>query len=1592
MSLRSHARTTRAHPHPIHWLAAGAAWLLLAACGGSGGGERVETLTVTSVRATTATSISVGFSHAVTDAEDPAAYDVRAPDGARLPVLDAYVKDEGRLVVLATEPQELVDYRLSVNEATPANEGLRVGSLAGPAPFEGSAVAAAFVERATALDSTHVLVTFEDPLGPPPVEAHDDALDPAHYQMAEPSLDVLDVRWANDGDRTAVVLTTDPMGPDEYRVRVGGVTVRPDRGLIDPFRNEALFAGVAPDDDTPPQVVGVRASDVTTVVIDFSEPVDASAADPSLYVIEDDSGEPLAVAAAELASAGTQVVLTTAPMTGGTPYTLSVNGVIDLNGNVLTVDSSGFAGVTLGADETPPRVTGATSMSGTRVVVTFSEPMQGGMDSAENPDHYQIVGSATLSGGASAQAILIVRSATLADNGRSVTLETGSQSEIAYTLRVSNVFDESGNPVIGPTRDRPLEVEFFGTPESGPGVDSDGDGLSDAAEQRGWTVTVVEVDGSSSSKTRTSDPNDPDTDGDGLGDADEKIYRTNPRSGDTDADDLTDTRELNEVYSEPTQADSDGDGLPDGLEQDFFGTSPRTDDTDGDQFSDDYEVDADNRNPRLADLPTLFVDVGSVDLQLDVRFEEETSQGTTTIDSKSVDTTLSQSESSTTGSERSSTFEWFAKAGLAVGLESGTTGVEWSTEFSAEGGVSGSSTSTFTSESTSATQSEYATSLATEKEVSAEATLNRVVEGASLAAEVNLTNPTNVAFTVRDIEITVLAQDPRQRSEFAPIATLFRASDAAIDIGPLTAERGPFRFTSDTTYPNLVEGLMKNPRGLVFRVANYTLEDEFGRRFAFVEQDVNDRTAFLEINYGGAPDTESYRVATNGTFDASGAPSGITMEEVMEEVLGLTHYALDDLTSLSRSELQESYATLVTTGGVEILASVRGVGIDGEDDDDAWWVLTPDGLITPTNETDGQDFRSTVVRSGTAFAFAYVTDADRDGLERAFETLNGSSDTDPDTDGDGIDDGIEVYGYDLDPRSTTDPWIVRFNDGRDAYRTHANPARADTDADGLTDCQELVFDGVGTPLPCAAIHVYADDATGALVVLDPDADDLTGYSEVASLSLPDPLDPADPDTDGDGIPDLTEVVGLDFENLDGGTTQLRPTAGTDGVGGAPAIDPLSRDTDGDRLSDLQEIRLGTDPTSSDQDSVLDDDGDGLVNGVEENGWTVTWIDVDGVPNTAEADSDPQDLDSDDDGLSDLEELETCRDDNGDGFCSQDELYGPMDPRDADTDQDGLSDYEEIRGVAFPADASNPVRYTDPLDADTDDDGRSDGDEVDIPWTVTVVGEASYAAYSDPGVADVDGDGLSDEQERLAGTDPQLADTDGDGVNDGLEVGNGDRDATKPDRLVTVVYEEIQIGAGASPIDNAADCEENEDFTWVDESGSSGPGDFRFSLDVYIPDRDGDFFSLIRRNVVDHEDFLGLPTCDGPSSSTPCRDGDTDLVVFRSTDTLRIGYQETFSVGFTELFVLDGAVAEQLVFPIRDDNDDIVGLETPIQNARFEYGGLDPETGGVYQGGSSLETGVQTFSFSDGEVVMGLSAESSDSGTCSIAVRGYIRVQ
>ncbi|MCA9968514.1 MAG: hypothetical protein KC423_29920, partial [Anaerolineales bacterium] len=98
----------------------------------------------------------------------------------------------------------------------------------------------------------------------------------------------------------------------------------------------------------------------------------------------------------------------------------------------------------------------------------------------------------------------------------------------------------------------------------------------------------------------------------------------------------------------------------------------------------------------------------------------------------------------------------------------------------------------------------------------------------------------------------------------------------------------------------------------------------------------------------------------------------------------------------------------------------------------------------------------------------------------------------------------------------------------------------------------------------------------------------------------------------------------------------------------------------------------------------------------------------------------------------------------------------------DSDNDGLTDVEE-----------EEITHTDPNDPDTDGDGLTDGEEVDGPD-----GEPGTGDETDPLDADSDDDGISDGDEvhgsgPLAGvgpTDPNDFDTDGDGLGDGLEVG------------------------------------------------------------------------------------------------------------------------------------------------------------------------------------------------------------------------------
>lgn len=133
-------------------------------------------------------------------------------------------------------------------------------------------------------------------------------------------------------------------------------------------------------------------------------------------------------------------------------------------------------------------------------------------------------------------------------------------------------------------------------PCANPDSDDDGDGLSNAAEERvGFDCTNPDSDDDGVSDFDElfgggdgDDTGAQDSDFDGLPDDYEAATGTAPDDPDSDDDGLTDGQE-DELGTNPLAADSDGDGLADFNEFEE-GTDPRDDDTDGDGLTDGEEV------------------------------------------------------------------------------------------------------------------------------------------------------------------------------------------------------------------------------------------------------------------------------------------------------------------------------------------------------------------------------------------------------------------------------------------------------------------------------------------------------------------------------------------------------------------------------------------------------------------------------------------------------------------------------------------------------------------------------------------------------------------------------------------------------------------------------------------------------------------------------------------------------------------------------------------------------------------------------------------------------------------------------------------
>ena len=292
-------------------------------------------------------------------------------------------------------------------------------------------------------------------------------------------------------------------------------------------------------------------------------------------------------------------------------------------------------------------------------------------------------------------------------------------------------------------------------------------------------------------------------------------------------------------------------------------------------------------------------------------------------------------------------------------------------------------------------------------------------------------------------------------------------------------------------------------------------------------------------------------------------------------------------------ELQAGGSVLPLTVAGDAGGNDYTVPVDDQTDD--WRLL--EAVYTPVEDGDvelkivnnqtGAYLNNLALTSIGLRTCAVQMDTDGDGLNDDIEVFLGTDKDLEDTDGDGANDNIEVG----DPLNPPDA------DG-DGKINALESSTADADGDGDVD------------------QADANDSDGPLG--DIDNDGLTNAQEAALGTDPDMAD-----TDADGADDLTEVgsdVTSPLDNdgdgkidaLESSTVDVDGDGDFDQADGNDNDGPLG-DADNDGLTNAQEAALGTDPDIADTDAdgtddlievgsdianPLDSDGDGKIDALE----------------------------------------------------------------------------------------------------------------------------------------------------------------------------------------------------------------------------------------------------------------------------------------------------------------------------------------------------------------------------------------------------------
>lgn len=496
------------------------------------------------------------------------------------------------------------------------------------------------------------------------------------------------------------------------------------------------------------------------------------------------------------------------------------------------------------------------------------------------------------------------------------------------------------------------------------------------------------------------------------------------KTKDTDKDGLTDYDELTKYFTDPTSPDTDGDGWKDGEEVRM------------------YSAENLSFSPLIADTPNLEV---TFDGKPTIYYKYTTTEGKTETESRSENNGTTGSESSTRTNTITHSLVNGWSAQIAFGHKWGVIGANataesnWQATFGYNGNVSVGDTYTFSEAASQGWSKSWSNGKSTAE------TSGKTMTGGLILINAKFKNPSNTAYNVKNVNVSIKRIPNNIFSAAIPMASIPVKELGVIAPGGESA----YVIQQDLTLPQ-TEELLKWSSGLSIEVAGYTIStfqngvlqpNDFTEALTRVKA----QTAEVNIDFGvgnGIPPQKfnvsvknKYNKNSTGMNDMYTKP---TLKEVFEKILNYkagADFVVDDL------------------GYLKALKSISNAasGKDG-----VWFVShlkTESGikkktLYFPFTESMPADkrwnFGNIVLNPGDVVNIFYSVDKDEDGLPLNEELIYGTDDTKKDTDGDGINDFDEVFGW----YKSGIGLAAKYSDSN---KVKTSPVNTDTDGDDLLD-------------------------------------------------------------------------------------------------------------------------------------------------------------------------------------------------------------------------------------------------------------------------------------------------------------------------------------------------------------------------------------------------------------------------------------------------------------------------------------------------------------------------------------------------------------